>query len=193
MYQKYNPKKELIKNIVIITFILLIAVISTYKIYYHFNRETDIDYSSTSLDITFHEKNGEKLDITKVTPLNDAVGLSSKGHTLTIHNNLTEPVKYNIKIVDNIENISSHACEDISIPKEEIKISIKDSNAQTEFYNLSDFEDGIVISKTIDALAEEKYTIRLWVSSETSLQTGSSHHYHGLIQVFENDQVLAVK
>ena len=93
MYYTYNRKKELIKNALIIGFILFIAIFSTYYIYHMFNDTENIDYSSESLDITFHEDHGEELDITKVTPLTDSVGLSSKGHTFTITNNLTESVK----------------------------------------------------------------------------------------------------
>ena len=38
------------------------------------------------------------------------------------------------------------------------------------------------------ALETEKYTIRVWISSESSLPMGSSLHYHGLIEVLEVDE-----
>ena len=98
MYYKNLYRKEMIKNFIIIGIILFVAVFSTYHIYYSFSNTEEIDYSSTSLDITFHEETGEELDITKITPLTDSVGLSSKGHTVTITNNLTEEVNYKIKI-----------------------------------------------------------------------------------------------
>lgn len=192
-YTKYNYKKEMIKNVVIIGVILFIAVFSTYHIYYSFNNTTEIDYSSESLDISFHEEKGEELNITKVTPLTDSVGLSSKGHTLTITNNLTEPVNYKIKVVNNTDKTNNHVCEDILIPQEEIRISIKKSGESTEVYTLAELEEGVLISATSEALEETKYTIRVWVNNETSLPSGSSHHYHGIIQVVENDTIVAVK
>lgn len=192
-YTKYNYKKEMIKNVVIIGVILFIAVFSTYHIYYSFNNTTEIDYSSESLDISFHEEKGEELNITKVTPLTDSVGLSSKGHTLTITNNLTEPVNYKIKVVNNTDKMNNHVCEDILIPQEEIRISIKKSGESTEVYTLAELEEGVLISATSEALEETKYTIRVWVNNETSLPSGSSHHYHGIIQVVENDTIVAVK
>ena len=192
-YPKYNRKKEMIKNAVIIGFILFVAVFSTYHIYYSFNNTTEIDYSSESLDITFHENVGEELDITKITPLTDAVGLSSKGHTLTITNNLTESVKYKIVIVDNDEKMEEQNCEGITIPREEIRVSVKKSGEDTIIYKLSELEDGILISDTAEALESSKYTVRIWVNNECSLPSGSEHHYHGLIQVIENDTTVAVK
>lgn len=193
MYYKYNRKKEIIKNTVLITIILSLAIFSTYYIYNKFNDIETIDYSSASLDITFHEKNGDELDITKITPLTDSVGLSSKAHTVTIKNNLTEPVKYTIKITDNIEKIVEQECEGITIPKEKIRISIKKSSEETEVYSLSDLKDNNLLSTTIKALGEDKYTIRIWINNETTLPSGSNNHYHGLIQIFENDMTLAVK
>ena len=193
MYYKYNRKKEIIKNTLIIGLILFIAVFSTYTIYHSFKDEENIDYSSKSLDITFHENMGEELDITKVIPLADSVGLTTKGHTITISNNLTESVKYSIKIVDNIKKMEEQNCLGITIPKEEIRISIKESGGKTEIYKLSELENDTLLSTTIKPLAENKYTIKLWVNNDSSLSSGSSNHYHGLIQIFENDTTLAVR
>ena len=193
-YANYNRKKEIIKNIVIISVILFIAVFSTYYIYEKFNNDDVIDYSSESLDIVFHEDEGEELNITKITPLTDSVGLSSKAHTITITNNLTESVKYKIKVLDNNDKILAQICEGITIPKDEIKVSIKEENEETKIYKLSEIEEtGILISTKAKALEEKKFTIKIWVSNETTLPSGSIHHYHGLIQVIENDTTLAIK
>ena len=42
-YTKYNRKKELIKNILTIVFILVLAIFSTRYIYNSINNETEID------------------------------------------------------------------------------------------------------------------------------------------------------
>ena len=104
----------------------------------------------------------------------------------------TEEEKNKI-IVDNVEKMANQECEGITIPREEIRVSLKKSTGQTEIYKLSDLEDGILLSTTADALQEAKYTIRLWVNNDTSLPSGSEHHYHGLIQIVENDQIVAVR
>ena len=46
----------------------------------------------------------------------------------------------------------------------------------------------ILIYDDIPALKEQKYTIRLWVSNESSLPMGSDLHYHGIIEVVEEHE-----
>lgn len=61
----YNRKKAIIKSGLIIGFILAIAVFATYHIYYKFEGERNVDYKSKTLDITFHQKTGNKVTLTK--------------------------------------------------------------------------------------------------------------------------------
>ena len=182
---QFKRKRELIKNIVLTTLILLIAVISTYYIYNKFDNSEIVDYTSASLDITYKEEDGDKISITTVSPVTDSVGLSSKAHTVTIKNNLTEKVNYVIKINDDIKTMIEDECTEYQIPKQDIRISVRDTNGTNAIYTLSDSEDNILVSHKIKALQEEKYTIRLWVSSESSLPMGSDIHYHGIIEVVE--------
>ena len=117
---------------------------------------------------------------------------STDSHTITIINNLTEEVNYKIKVVDNIEKIAEQDCKGIAIPREELRISIKESGKKTKIYTLSEIEDGVLLSHKAKPLEEAKYTIRIWVNDETNIN-GTDYHYHGLIQVIENDTTLAVK
>lgn len=41
----YNPKKEVMKNVIYIGIILLIAIISTYKIYYKFQDDRNVNFN----------------------------------------------------------------------------------------------------------------------------------------------------
>lgn len=184
----YNRKKELIKNVVLITLILLIAVVSTYYIYNKFDNSEIVDYSSESLDITYKEDAGDQVAITTVSPVTDSVGLSSKAHTVTIKNNLTEKVSYSIKIKDDIKNMIEDDCAEYQIPKEDIKIAIRNTKGETSIYKLSELVNDVLLTSKIKALDEEKYTIRLWISSESSLPMGSDLHYHGIIEVVEEGE-----
>ena len=47
----YNPKKEVMKNVIYIGIILLIAIISTYKIYYKFQDDRNVNFNSDSFNI----------------------------------------------------------------------------------------------------------------------------------------------
>lgn len=189
----YNRKKYILKNVIIITFILLVAIIATHAIYDKFTKERETDYSSESLDIVFHDVAGANIDITKPTLVNDAIGLSSKAYTLTIKNNLTEPVKYQLKLVDNAEKIILDDCAELQIPKEIIRVSVKEDSSKNNIYTLSELIDNNLDLGEIDALAEKNYSIRIWVTNTSEVNISKNLHYHGIIQVIENETDLAVR
>ena len=187
----YDYKKQRIKSAIIICCILAIAIFATHYIYYKFQNERNIDYSSESLDITFHEETGDRVMLDKVTPVTDAVGLSSQSYTFTIKNNMTVPVDYTIQLTDDIETIFEDDCSEFQMPKDIIRIAIRQDNKDTEIYNLSGLEDGKLIETEIKALGEANYTIRIWTTQST-LQAGSVRHYHGKIQIVEDDNQVAI-
>lgn len=183
-------KKEIIKNTFIVGIILLFASISTYFIYNKFQTTRNVDYNSKSLDIVYHD-NGNKITIDKVTPMTDSVGLSSKSYNLTIKNNLTVPVDYKVRILDDAElDIED---EENLIPKEDIRISIKEGKNQNKIYNLNELEKGILLDSSIDALDTNEIYIRVWVNKDSTLVSGSNLKYHGIIQVIENDVVASTR
>ncbi len=187
----YNYRKERLKSALIICFILAIAIFATHHIYYKFQNERNTDYSSESLDITFHEETGDKVTLTRVTPVTDAVGLSSQSYTFTIKNNMTIPVDYTIKLVDDLEMVFEDNCGEIEMPKDIIRVAIK-SEEKTEIYTLSELEDGVLETDKIKPLDEEEYTIRVWTTQNTTLQAGSTRHYHGKIQIVEDENQIAI-
>jgi len=188
----YYMKKEIIKNAVYIGIILAIAVVSTYYIYDKFQVDRNIDFNSDSLDVTYHEATGDKIAISKVTPVTDSVGLSSKSYNITIKNNLTEKVNYKIKVIDDLEKIIEDECEENLITEDDIRISIKDGNKSNKIYNLVDLEDGVLLDEQIDALEIKDLAIRIWVNQNSTLPLGSKMHYHGIIQVIEDEEILAI-
>lgn len=189
----YNRKKTIIKNVTFIIAILALAIIATYNIYYHFVDATDTDYSSESLEITFHEKNGAEVAITKAVPVSDSVGLSSSAYTFTIKNNLTEPVNYQIKLVENIDAVVEDLCLEQQLPKDLLRVSIKEDNEKNVIYTMSELTDETLETSTIEALDEKDYSVRIWLNNSESVLMGSDLHYHGTIQVVENNVDLAVK
>ena len=185
-------KKELLKQGIYVGIILLIAIISTYNIYYKFQNDRDTDFNSESLDVVYHDATKDKIEITKVTPVTDSVGLSSNSYNLSIKNNLTIGVNYAIKIQEDKDKILEDECGASQISPEDIRVSIKIGKGANKIFNLSDLEDGILYSNTIEALKEEDIVIRLWINKDSSLVSGSNLHYHGKIQVIENDDILAI-
>ena len=187
----YNYRKERIKSAIIICLILFLAVFATHHIYYKFQNERNIDYSSESLDITFHEETGDRVNLTKVTPVTDAVGLSSTAYTFTIKNNMTIPVNYTIKLVDDIQTVFEENCSEYQMPKDIIRIGIREDNKKTEIYTLSELQSGTLKETKVDALEEKNYTVRIW-TIQSALQSGSIRHYHGRIQIVEDNKEVAI-
>lgn len=188
----YNPKKEVMKNIIYIGIILLIAIISTYKIYYKFQDDRNVNFNSDSFVITFHEKTGDKVNITKVTPVTDSVGLSSNSYSFSIKNNLTEKAHFEVRLVDDLESVTDDNCIDKLISKENIKVSIKNGKKDNKIYNLNELEDGVLLSDKISALEEREISVRVWVDKNSSLPIGSDMHYHGTIKVLEDNGSVAM-
>ena len=184
MYQ-YNRKKEIIKNTVYIIFILLLAVIPTYYIYNKFKEVRDISVNSDLLDVTYHENTGDKITLTKVTPVTDSVGLSTKAYKITVKNNLTEKVNYKVILEDDIEKINEDLCGDRLISKDVIKVSVKTNEMANKIYYLSEVENGILLEDTMDALEKTDISIRVWIRQDSSIPSGSKLHYHGKIRVDE--------
>lgn len=188
----YNRRKEMIKNTVYITFILLLAVVSTYIIYNKFQKTRSVDFNSDSLDVTYHESTGDKITISKVTPVTDSVGLSSKAYSLSVNNNLTERVHYKIKIMDNKEENDNYE-EDSLIPKDDIRVSIKVNKEDTEIFNLSELEDDTLLDTEVVALGKDNISIRVWIKQDSKLPSGSDMYYNGIIKLVEEKEPLEVE
>ncbi len=185
-----SQKKEFKKNAIYIGLILLLAILSTHYIYYKFQNVRNINYNSESLDVIYREKTGDKITLSKVTPVTDSVGLSSKAYLLSVKNNLTEKVPYKIKIVDD-EELLAEVEEDDLIAKEDIRISIK-AGKISHIYDLVELEEGILLEDILNALETKNISIRVWVKQDSSIPVGSNKNYHGIIQVIEEDNDVAI-
>lgn len=184
MYKSIR-RRETIKNVVYISLILLVAVVSTYLIYNKFVDERKLDSSSEILDVTYKDNSGNKIAITKVTPLTDSVGLSTNNYGLTLSNNLTEKVNYKIIVKDDIETILDDECEEYQISKDDIRISVKVGKKDNKIFTLSELVDGVLLEDSLKALENEEVSIRIWVSQNSTLPLGSNIHYHGILDVVD--------
>lgn len=182
-YYKKLQRKLIIKNSIFISCILLFACISTYYIYNNFKDTRDEILSSESLEVAFHNKEGNNITIKKITPVSDAVGLSTKAYTFTIKNNTNKKVKYAIRIREDQTAQKKDNCEG-SIPLNIIKTGIHKEGEVSSIYNLDDLNDGIITTGTVNAQKEIKYTIRFWIS-QNSLTIENDFHFHGLVEVDE--------
>lgn len=171
------------KEIVVIAIILLFAIFTTRYIYDKFEKVGNVDYNTDTLDITFHEESGAEVNLLKVTPVTDSVGLSSKAYKFTIKNNTNSSVRYSIYINNNKQLVEKDDCGEYQIPNNIIRFAIHKENEKNQIYTLSDLINGRVVSRIIKAKEKEEYTMRFWIVNNNTLPTGVKLHYHGLIDV----------
>lgn len=182
----YSRIKLITKNVIFIIIIILMALYATHHIYYKFKDVKNVDYSSKSLDIVFHSDGGDRVILEKATPVTDAVGLSSNAYTLTIKNNLTEAVTYELKLHDDVEKTIEDNCIDNTIPKELIRVSIRKNNDKAKIFTLSELTDGNLDTVEMKALEKIDYSIRVWVAASQT-PVAKDAHYHGIIKVVEKE------
>lgn len=180
------------REIIVIVIILLFAIFTTRYIYYKFRDKSHVDYNTDTLDITFHEKSGDEINLRKVTPVTDSVGLSSKAYKFSIKNNTNSSIKYSINIRDNKELSKKDECLEYQIPTNIIRFSIHKSDEKNNIYTLSDLVNGKVLTRIIKANKKEEYTMRFWIMNNNTLPTGAKLHYHGIIDVVDEGIQVAV-
>ena len=183
-------RKYYIKQFIKITFILLIAVIPTYFIYSNFKDKRDQIMSSESLSITFHESAGDKVTLKDVASVTDSVGLSSSAYTFTIKNNLEVPVRYSVKLVEDLNAVEEDNCLQNRIPMQILRLGYHKDKEENKIVAVPDLVDNTIVTDTIKGYGKAEYTIRLWAGKGT-LTTDNNLHFHGVLQVIENGTDIA--
>ena len=183
MYQKYY-RRHMIKSAIIIIFLFAFAIISTYLIYNNFSNERERDIDTGEMEVVFHGKEGNKINLTKFIPVSDAVGLSSTEYSFTVKNSTANSVSYKIVLEPNTNRINSDECFTKTIPSELLKLSLRVDHQTPVAKILSEYQDNVLYEDTLEADSEEDYSIRLWaINSDFVIDRDS--HYHAVIKVIE--------
>jgi len=183
MYQKYY-RKHMIKSAIVIIFLVTFAILSTYFIYNIFSNEREHDIDTGKMEAVFHNKDGNKINLIKFTPVSDAVGLSSAAYDFTVKNETFEEVKYKIVLESNEEEIAKDDCVSRTIPNELLKLSLRVDHQAPKAMILSEYKDNILYEDTIKAGSEEDFSIKIWaINSDFVIDKDS--HYHAVIKVIE--------
>lgn len=183
MYQKYY-RKHMIKSIIIIIFLFAFAIVSTYLIYNNFSSKRERDIDTGEMEVVFHSEAGNKINLTKFTPVSDAVGLSSREYSFTVKNSTPNSVSYKIVLESNTNKINKDNCFSKMIPSELLKLSLRVDHQAPVAKILSEYQDNVLYADTLDANSEEDYSIRLWaINSDFVIDRDS--HYHAIIKVIE--------
>lgn len=183
MYQNYYWK-HMLKSGIIIALLLLFAICSTYYIYQKFSDQREKNYDSGQLEVVFHEKNGNMIDMTQFVAVTDAVGLSNSAYTFTVKNHTASAVRYKVVLTKNKQEIANCGCGDRQIPDELLKLSLRKDHLAPNSYVLGEVIDGVLIEDVLEANNEEDYSIRLWAMYSNFIVDKTSH-FHAMIQVVE--------
>ena len=183
MYQKYY-RRHMIKSAIIIIFLFSFAIVSTYLIYNNFSSKREHDVDTGEMEVVFHSKEGNKINLTRFTPVSDAVGLSSTEYSFTVKNSTANSVNYKIVLEPNTNRINSDGCFNNTIPSELLKLSLRVDHQAPVAKILSEYQNNVLYEDTLEADSEEDYSIRLWaINSDFVIDRDS--HYHAVIKVIE--------
>ena len=186
MYQKYY-RKHMIKSTVIIILLFTLAIISTYLIYQNFKEKRERDIDTGKMEVIFHSKEGNKINLTKFTPVSDAVGLSSNSYDFTVKNGTKSKVSYKIILEKNINKIEKDNCVSNTIPNELLKLSLRVDHQAPKAMILNEYQNNVLYEDTLEPSSEEDYSIRLWaINSDFVIDRNS--HFHAVIKVIEEEQ-----
>lgn len=178
-YRRYQ-----LKCAIIIVFLFLFAIVSTYLIYQKFSKLRDQDYDAGQLEVVFHEKNGNQVDLLQFTPVTDAVGLSTTAYNFTVSNTTPNTVSYKITMTPNEEKMLECGCSDRVIPSELLKISFRKDHLAPIAMIYSESQDGVIYEDTLESNESEDYSIRVWPMTSNFIVDRTSH-FHAVIEVVE--------
>ena len=183
MYQKYY-RRHMLKSAIIIIFLFAFAIVSTYLIYNNFSSKRERDIDTGEMEVVFHSKEGNKINLTKFNPVTDAVGLSSTEYDFTVKNSTANSVSYKIVLEPNTNRINKDNCSLKTIPSELLKLSLRVDHQAPVAKILSEYQGNVLYEDTLEANSEEDYSIRLWaINSDFVIDRES--HYHAVIKVIE--------
>ena len=174
----------MLKSIIIIVFLIALATISTYLIYNNFSNAREHDVDTGKMEVVFHSKQGNKINLTRFNPVTDAVGLSSTAYEFTVKNSTESSVNYKIILESNTNKINEDNCSNNIIPSELLKLSLRIDHQTPVAKILSEYQDNVLYEGTLKANSEEEYSIRVWAINSNFIIDKNSH-YHAMIKVIE--------
>ena len=186
MYKEYY-RRQRIKSITIISFLIAFAMISTYFIYDKFSNQRNQDVDTGKMEVVYHSKNGNNIDILKFNPVTDSVGLSSPSYDFTVKNDSEMTVRYKIILETNNDKINTDNCASRQIPKELMKLSFRKDSLAPRALLLSEYQDNVLYEDSLSPHTSLNYSIRIWeVNSDFIIDKNS--HFHAVIKVVEEGE-----
>lgn len=191
MVQIDNKKKE--HKLGFIALILSIVICLTTVSYalwsrvYHGKKDNYI--KTGTLVLKLNEKS-ESISLENTVPVSDSKGQQIEPYTFSLQNTGTADAKFRILMIDDEEYYKNDNCLTKKLPWDKIRYSFTEDKTTPIIDNLT-AKNGVLTSGTIKAGDEKEYSLKLWLSKDTTKEF-MGLHFHGKIRVdaIQSDQTL---
>lgn len=191
MVQIDNKKKE--HKLGFIALILSIVICLTTVSYalwsrvYHGKKDNYI--KTGTLVLKLNEKS-ESISLENTVPVSDSKGQQIEPYTFSLQNTGTADAKFRILMIDDEEYYKNDNCLTKKLPWDKIRYSFTEDKTTPIIDNLT-VKNGVLTSGTIKAGDEKEYSLKLWLSKDTTKEF-MGLHFHGKIRVdaIQSDQTL---
>ena len=114
---------------------------------------------------------GELVTLTSEHVLSDMAGLETKEYSVSLENNTSKNVKYQIMLEEDFYVINSCGCANTMIDSNLIRYSVDGADVQT----LTD--NGLIYEGELTSEENRNVSIKLWLTENA--QVGVNNHFHG--------------
>lgn len=186
-----NKKKEhKLGLIVLILSIIICLTTVSYALWsrvYHGKKDNYIKTGTLLLKL---DEKSSAISLENTIPTSDSNGQQMEPYTFSLQNTGTADAKFRILMFDDDEYYKSDNCLTKKLSWDKIRYSFIEDNTTPVIDNLS-AKNGVLTSGTIKAGEENEYSLRLWLSKDTT-EESMGLHFHGKIRVdaIQSDQAL---
>lgn len=182
MVQVDNKKKEnKLGLIVLILSIIICLTTVSYALWskiYHGKKDNYI--KTGTLVLKLNEKS-ESISLENTVPVSDGKGQQIEPYTFSLQNTGTADAKFRILMADDEEYYKKDNCLTKKLSWDKIRYSFTEDKTTPVIDNLS-AKNGVLVSDTIKAGEEKEYSLKLWLSKDTT-EESMGLHFHGKIRV----------
>lgn len=114
---------------------------------------------------------GELVTLTSDHVLSDEKGLKSKKYNISLKNNSSVAVKYQIVLDKDLFMVNNCGCTNSKIDGKFIRYSVEKAGAKSLSAN------GVIYEGELASGKDDSISVRLWLTEKTSL--GENDHFHG--------------
>ncbi len=176
--------------IVLILSIIICLTTVSYALWsrvYHGKKDNYIKTGTLLLKL---DEKSSAISLENTIPTSDSNGQQMEPYTFSLQNTGTADAKFRILMFDDDEYYKSDNCLTKKLSWDKIRYSFIEDNTTPVIDNLS-AKNGVLTSGTIKAGEEKEYSLRLWLSKDTT-EESMGLHFHGKIRVdaIQSDQAL---